>query len=294
MNLSQLYYFKKLAEVQHYTKAAKELFITQPSLSDSIAALEKELGVSLFQKKGRGIELTKYGKEFNEYVKEALGILEHGIASIKEQADDSCGVIDIGCIPTLLNDFLPNTLEHYTAKTPLVQFNIYHGMSLQIAQGVDSGAYDLGFCSMVENQPNLVFVPIMYQELIVIVNNCHPLASKNTICLSDLRDYKVITYRDTLPIGKTIKKLLADNSITAAFSYDDELSIAGQVTHGSKAAIVANTSFLKQFDNLCRISLSDVAPDTRLIYMVYSSKNFKTSAVERFANYVIAHEMKLP
>ena len=56
MNLPQLYYFRKLAEVQHYTEAAKALYITQPSLSDSIASLEKELGVSLFQKKGRNIK----------------------------------------------------------------------------------------------------------------------------------------------------------------------------------------------------------------------------------------------
>lgn len=68
MNLSQLYYFRKLAELQHYTKTAKELYITQPTLSDSIAALEKELGVSLFQKDGRNIKLTKYGKEFYQYV----------------------------------------------------------------------------------------------------------------------------------------------------------------------------------------------------------------------------------
>ena len=53
MNLPQLYYFRKLAEVQHYTEAAKALIgYRQPSLSDSIASLEKELGVSLFQKKG--------------------------------------------------------------------------------------------------------------------------------------------------------------------------------------------------------------------------------------------------
>ena len=63
MNLQQLYYFRKLAEVQHYTEAAKALYITQPSLSDSISSLESELSVALFQKKGRGIELTKYGQE---------------------------------------------------------------------------------------------------------------------------------------------------------------------------------------------------------------------------------------
>ena len=87
MNLQQLYYFRKLAEVQHYTEAAKALYITQPSLSDSISSLESELSVALFQKKGRGIELTKYGQEFYQYVNQALGILEHGIAIMKEKSD---------------------------------------------------------------------------------------------------------------------------------------------------------------------------------------------------------------
>ena len=91
MNLQQLYYFRKLAEVQHYTEAAKALYITQPSLSDSIASLEHELSVSLFQKKGRGVQLTKYGQEFYEYVNQALGILEHGIAAVREKSDSVTG-----------------------------------------------------------------------------------------------------------------------------------------------------------------------------------------------------------
>ena len=64
MNLQQLYYFRKLAEVQHYTEAAKALYITQPSLSDSIASLESELSVALFQKKGRNVQLTNMEKNF--------------------------------------------------------------------------------------------------------------------------------------------------------------------------------------------------------------------------------------
>lgn len=61
MNLSQLYYFRKLAELEHYGKASEELFITQPSLSNSIGNLEKELGVPLFERVGRNVRLTSYG-----------------------------------------------------------------------------------------------------------------------------------------------------------------------------------------------------------------------------------------
>lgn len=294
MNLQQLYYFRKLAEVQHYTEAAKALYITQPSLSDSIASLESELSVALFQKKGRGVELTKYGQEFYQYVNQALGVLEHGIAIMKEKSDSVTGTIDVGCIPTLLGDFLPDALDLYHEKHPQVNFNIFQDKSIPVAEGVSAGDYDIGFCSMVENKEDLVFVPITYQELIVIVRNGHPLARYDSMELTALRDYTLSTYRDTIPIGKTIRKILKDKGLEAAYSYDDEISIAGRINRSSKAAIVADTPFLKQFDNLKKIHLTDVPLGTRMLYMVYSKKNFITAAVEAFANFMVANCLNLP
>lgn len=294
MNLQQLYYFHKLAEVQHYTEAAKALYITQPSLSDSISSLESELSVALFQKKGRGIELTKYGQEFYQYVSQALGVLEHGIAIMKEKSDSVTGTIDVGCIPTLLGDFLPDALDLYHEKHPQVNFNIFQDKSIPVAEGVSAGNFDIGFCSMVESKEDLVFVPITYQELIVIVQNDHPLARYDSMELSTLRDYTLSTYRDTIPIGKTIRKILKDKNMEAAYSYDDEISIAGRINRSSKAAIVADTPFLKQFDNLKKIHLTDVPLNTRMLYMVYSKKNFITAAVEAFANFMVSNCLNLP
>lgn len=294
MNLSQLYYFKKLAQLQHYTRAAKELYITQPSLSDAIASLEKELGVSLFQKEGRNIKLTKYGEEFYPCVVAALNELERGITLMKERSGHMSGTIDVGCIPTLLGDFLPNAISNFSINNTLVKFNIFHGMSLEIIEGVSSGKYDLGFCSKKEGQSDLVFVPIITQELIAIVNSEHPLSDKKEICLSDLKDYSLTTYREAIPIGKVVRALLKEKGVHAQFSYDDEITIGGLISKKPLAAIVARTPFLNQFHNLVLLPLSDVPKDTRLIYMVYSNKNFITSAVEAFANYVVAHEMNLP
>ena len=76
MNLNQLQYFKILAQEEHYTRAAQMLSITQPSLSHAIAQLEEELGTRLFEKKGRNIVLTRYGKLFLPYVEESLKVLE--------------------------------------------------------------------------------------------------------------------------------------------------------------------------------------------------------------------------
>ena len=64
MNLRQLYYFRTIAELEHYTRAAEKLFVSQSSLSHAIQELESELNVKFFEKKGRNVELTKYGQLF--------------------------------------------------------------------------------------------------------------------------------------------------------------------------------------------------------------------------------------
>lgn len=78
MNLNQLHYFVTLAHMEHFTKAAEELDITQPSLSHAMTTLEQELGTKLFQKQGRGVSLTKYGQIFLKYAEESLRILDMG------------------------------------------------------------------------------------------------------------------------------------------------------------------------------------------------------------------------
>ena len=79
MNLNQLQYFKILAQEEHYTRAAQMLSITQPSLSHAIAQLEEELGTRLFEKKGRNVVLTKYGKLFLKEIEPILNRLNDSI-----------------------------------------------------------------------------------------------------------------------------------------------------------------------------------------------------------------------
>ena len=246
MNLSQLYYFRKLAQLQHYTKAAKELYITQPSLSDSISSLEQELGLSLFQKEGRNVKLTKYGKEFYEYVDAALNELDKGIAVAKSKSGLLGGVIDLGCIPTILGDYVPSVLTRYREIYPKVSFNIYQGHTLRLLDELKKGTYDVAFCSKTEDT-ELEFIPILAQRLILVVRADHPLAQKESVMLEELSDYSLTTYRETIPIGKIVRTVLRNKGVEASFSYDDEISIGGVVMATNQAAIAADTPYLSQF-----------------------------------------------
>lgn len=85
MNLSYIRYFVELAHVQHYTNAARNLNITQPSLSHAISQLEEELGVMLFEKNGRNTELTAFGREFLACAERSLGTLDAGWSPYKRK-----------------------------------------------------------------------------------------------------------------------------------------------------------------------------------------------------------------
>ena len=94
MNLRQLYYFKKIAELEHYTRAAKELFVSQSSLSHAIQELESELNVKFFVKKGRNVELTKYGRLFLPYVQQTIDTLEAGLSKLEDYINPNTGTAD--------------------------------------------------------------------------------------------------------------------------------------------------------------------------------------------------------
>lgn len=79
MNLDHLRYFETIARLEHYGKAARLLHITQPNLSHAISQLETELGVPLFEKTGRNVRLTRYGKLFLESVSHSLGHLDSAV-----------------------------------------------------------------------------------------------------------------------------------------------------------------------------------------------------------------------
>ena len=106
MNLNQLQYFLTLSKLEHYTQAAKELKITQPSLSHAIAQLEAELGVLLFERKNRSSTLTKEGMQFLSYVEKSLEILDNGIETMAHISRGE-GCIELGFLRTLGLSLIP-------------------------------------------------------------------------------------------------------------------------------------------------------------------------------------------
>lgn len=298
MNLSQLYYFRKLAELQHYTRSAKELFITQPTLSGSISSLEQELGVSLFQKAGRNVELTKYGAEFLVYVNAALEQLDKGVAIMKGYSGESDGgTIDLGCIITVQTDYIPQLLKNYREESKHeYEFNINQKPSQVLLERLTKGENDVVFCAKDDISNNLSFIPVAEQEFIVAMSDKSPLAKKDYIVPEDLLNSNLISYREQIPLGKSVKGLLDSLGIeNVKYSFDDESILAGFAVNGVDVALMVDTFFLRNVDGMVLKPFYNNAIEKKkffhCIYMAYNNKRYHPYCVDHFIEYITEHQL---
>ena len=271
MNLSQLYYFQKLAELQHYTHAAEELFISQPTLSHAIASLEDELGCKLFRKQGRNVRLTEDGAVFRDYVVEALGVLDDGVAELKIRQGKLSGTVQVGAIATVRTDYLPQFVLDYRKKRGnLIELRIEQGSTQELVEWLLEGKFDLVIASKVED-PRIHFTRLFEHSMGVIVREDHPLAKKDTVSLADVAAYEVYTYRADLPVGKLVDSFLRANGLEPSGmrlnrDSDDELMLGGIVSREPVVGLCLITSSLLAYRNLKVVPLRE--PSSRDIYSV--------------------------
>ena len=290
MNLPQLYYFKKLAEVQHYTKAAKELYITQPTLSNSISQLERELEIPLFERENRNVKLTRYGKEFYQYITEALNALDKGIDIAHEHAGSLSGSIEIGTIYTIQGDYLPALMSAYREEYGTsITTNIYQGLTLPLIEDLLKDRYEVVFAAEVQGKPELTFVPVFCQQLVAILSNEHPLAHKEELTFEDLASVgRLYSYPPETPIGSEVINVLKPHGIsTVAPFYNDEITLASMVESDPQSVGLAlNTIGLLPFkDKICTKRVIGIKDDFHPICMVYKTSAFKSRALENFISF---------
>jgi DNA-binding transcriptional LysR family regulator len=290
LNLYHLRYFITLAHLEHYTKAAKKLLITQPSLSNAISSLEKELGVSLFEKDGRNVVLTKCGKMFFAAVEESLEILDLNIEALKSISNGE-GIIDLAFLRTLGSDFVPDItssfLQAYSEKE--IKFHFHTGVTSDIIQGLKDGKYDIAFCSALKEEHNIDFIPIAKQELVLIVPTDHPLANKDSIDLIETIPYPQIIFTKKSGLRPVIDDLFQQIGQQPKVEYEveEDQVIAGLVSKNFGIAVCPNMPILNSM-NLKIIQIT--TPNwERIFYLAVMKDRHLTPVVQKFKDFVIKH-----
>ncbi|WP_238901299.1 MULTISPECIES: LysR family transcriptional regulator [unclassified Clostridium] len=289
MNLNHLQYFRVLARLEHYTQAAKELSITQPSLSHAISSLENDLNTYLFEKEGRNIKLTKYGRFFLEYVENALNELEIGEKKLKALTNSSFGVIDLGFIYTLGAYVMPNIIKEFLdiEKYKDISFSLFQGTTHNVIAGLKSEKFDLGFCSFVENEPDIDFVPILEEQLVLIVSKDHELAYLDSIDLSEVDRYPFVFFNKESGIRPLIDGLFNKVNITPKIicEVEEDSAVLGLVAVNYGIAIIPNIFLIRNFDvKVIHINNPIVK---RRIYLASIKNKYISPSANQFRNYII-------
>lgn len=291
MNLYHLRYFVTLAHLEHYTKAAQKLSITQPSLSNAISSLEDELGVRLFEKEGRNIVLTKYGKLFLSDVEKSLNILD---SSIKELKNIGIGkeTINLGFLRTLGTEFIPKVCDDFLDKNSnkYIQFNFNTASTTSdIIEGLKNKNYDIAFCSKIEKESNIDFTPVASQKLVLIVSLDHPLASKSCIDLRDTIPYPQIIFSKKSGLRPIIDSLFEKINEKPSISYEveEDQVIAGLVSRNFGISVVPYMNMLNFLD----VKSLDINYPSweRNFYIANLKDTYLSPAVKKFKDFVITN-----
>ncbi len=186
MTLEQLRVFVAVAERQHVTRAAESLNLAQSAASAAIAALEARHGTKLFNRVGRGIELTEAGALFLLDARAVLARVEIAERTLEDLGGLRRGTLSVQASQTIAGYWLPRHLVAFRKAHPGIDIRLSVGNTAQVAAAVQCGAAELGFIEGAVDDPNLKAEAVARDQLVVVVGHGHPWASRGRIGPADL------------------------------------------------------------------------------------------------------------
>ena len=289
MNLSHLRYFVRLAETRHYTKAAEQMYISQPSLSHAIAQLEQELGVPLFEKSGRNVELTQFGEVFLKQVRQSLEILDGSVDYLHRIAAGN-GVVRLGLLRTLGVEYVPALAASFKRQNAdrNVDFTFFTGVTSDIMHKLQRHELDIVFSSKAPEEYKFESIPIKKQDLVLIVPPEHRLAARHTAELSEVLDDPFIQYAHGSGLRHVVNDMFAqiDAAPKVAYEIQEDQVIAGLVAQGFGVSVVPYMEMLLRL-NVKILQISRPVPN-RMFYLVTDPTMTLSPAAEAFKRFVLS------
>jgi DNA-binding transcriptional LysR family regulator len=271
METRLLKYFSVLAEELHFGKAAKKLHISQPPLSRQIMDLEEELGVRLFNRTKRNVQLTEYGrylkreshKLFNQIdiMKNHLEMMKNGVV----------GQIKIGYVGDFMHSTFPEILSDIKHQYPKIDTVLLESDTESQISELRTGLLDIGFVRTPIEAKDILVIPIYKETFSLILSKSHPLSSRKNIPLKELADEPYIGFSPRCPpplsksvmnicnkagfSPKVVHRALQINSIVKLVENNIGYSI---IPIGPKAVFKESVKFfeLKDFPERAEISLA--------------------------------------
>ncbi len=192
MNIDQLRIFQEVVLTGSFTKAARELFLSQPAVSQQIKKLENAYGVKLFDRQGKSIQLTHQGEILFSKITNVLSDLRDIEKIFEDMSELDIGRIAIASTAVFSTYFLPQAMGVFNRNYPRIELELNTGNSHRVITKLLEGRTDFGFGGVVKSEPDIQYCLIHQEPYIFVVGNEHPLAAKSLVAVDDLKDFPFI------------------------------------------------------------------------------------------------------
>ncbi|NOU95358.1 LysR family transcriptional regulator [Paenibacillus sp. LMG 31456] len=289
MELRQLQYALQIAIEKNFSRAAEKLHIAQPSLSQQLSKLEKEIGVLLFQRTTNSVEVTHAGLLFMEKAQAILDMVEQLKREMEDISQMRKGKLVVGSLPITGAHVLPLVLPVFQASYPEIEIMLMEETSANLEHMTASGQIDISLLSLPLQDESLTYVPLIEEEIVIAVPPQHRLAQfsenpQQSINLSDLRDEPFIALKK----GQGFRQITIELCVNAGFTPRIVFESSNIETVQSLVAAGMGIAFVPHM--VSRGGWSEHAPrylslshhPTRTLVITYRKGRYLSKAVEAF------------
>lgn len=272
-------YFQVLAETEHMTKAAERLAVSQSALSRAISKLEQELGCPLFERRGRTIQLNKYGEAFLTRTKKIVYEIEAAKEELQEMLGIERGTVTLGFLHTIGSTYLPNYIRLFKQQFPHVQLKLIQNNSHILLDLLKQGLLDICLISIIDtNDETIQWLPLMQERLYVTLSIHHRLSNREEIYLNEVQNEMFIVLKEGFSLRNTTNKLFEQVNIKPKISFEGE----EVQTIASLVAVELGISILPHIKNAKEMGIIQLPIaeknilDYRMIGLSWHNKAFDT------------------
>lgn len=194
--IAQLRAFVTVAEQKHFVSAANKLGISQPSLSQALAALESGLGIQLIERSTRRVIVTPIGEQLLPFAKATLEAADAFVAHSRGAGGELAGPLNIGIIPTVAPYILPTLLTLIAEEFPELEPRIVENQTESLLQRLRDGHIDVAVLATPTGATGVTEIPLYDEAFAIVTNPDNPLAGRGDLTLDALRDLELLLLDD--------------------------------------------------------------------------------------------------
>lgn len=306
MHLKQLQYTLEVAKCKSFSKAAKKLYVSQPSLSTSISSFEEELGMTLFFRTTTGVVLTKDGEKILPQIEDILAHIEQ--LSAMGESNLSKYTTTLAAVPVACNGLVINLLGMIAKNNSDITLNTLEIRPQKVLSSIANGMADIvigSYTAETQKQTkqeaqknNLVLEPLFEDYLYAFLSRNHQLAKKNSISLKDLVQERQAIFNDFLLLESADCTVEEEKNLSECYSFSDRSSIKQAVAAGLAYAVLPHQMVLDDIyvtSGLIKALPINNNPVKLYNYVAYRKSNYIPKQEQIILEYIrtLAQEYKM-